>query len=261
MLFVTDFLAAFRNRSFAWMISGVLVIYIMSGVHSALDIYMYQYFWELDGGQMMRVNLAPIAGLLVGVFVSAPLLPRIGKRAGVILAVAGVGTCTIVPVVCRLLGTFPDNGTGGTVLRPGRLQICAGAHRAAGVHRGRVDARGTWRTSTNSTPGRARKASSSAPSPSRARRPPGVGTLIGGIGLDVIDWPTGAEIVSAADIPAATLVDLGVLYGPVVAGCAVITIWCLSHYNLDRKRHAEILAKLAERRRANALDTAAGSGG
>ena len=56
----------------------------------------------------------------------------------------------------------------------------------------------------------------------------------------------------------------GVLYGPVVAGCAVITIWCLSHYNLDRERHAEILGKLAERRRAGArpgaLDTAAGSG-
>ena len=95
----------------------------------------------------------------------------------------------------------------------------------------------------------------------------GFGTFLGGIGLDIIDWPTGAEIVSAADIPTGTLVDLGLLYGPVVAGCAVIALWCYSHYNLDHKRHAEILGKLAERRRAQAaaepgaLDVTAGTGG
>ena len=259
----SDFLAAFGNRSFAWMISGVLVIYIMSGVHAALDIYMYQYFWELDGGQMMRVNLAPIAGLLVGVFVAAPLLPRIGKRAGVILAVASVATCTILPVVCRLLDAFPENGTGALFYALVGFKFVQGltvqqAFIAAGSMLADVADEHELDTGTRQEGIFFGAISFSGKATS------GVGTLIGGIGLDIIDWPTGAEIVSATDIPAGTLVDLGVLYGPVVAGCAVITIWCLSHYNLDRERHAEILGKLAERRRAGArpgaLDTAAGSG-
>ena len=259
-VFVSDFLAAFRNRSFAWMISGVLIIYIMSGVHSALDIYMYQYFWELTGSQMMRVNLAPIAGLLLGVFVAAPLLRRIRKRGAVILAVSCVSTCTILPVVCRLLDAFPANGTEALFyalvafkfvqgLTVQQAFIAAGSMLADIADEHELD-NGTRQEGVFFG---AISFSSKATS--------GFGTLLGGIGLDVIDWPTGADIVSAADIPAATLVDLGVLYGPVVAGCAVITVWCLSHYNLDRKRHEEILGKLAERRRANALNTAAGSGG
>ena len=259
-VFVGDFLAAFRNRSFAWMISGVLIIYIMSGVHSALDIYMYQYFWELTGSQMMRVNLAPIAGLLLGVFVAAPLLRRIRKRGAVILAVTCVSTCTILPVVCRLLDAFPANGTEALFYALVAFKFVQGltvqqAFIAAGSMLADIADEHELDTGTRQEGVFFGAISFSSKATS------GFGTLIGGIGLDVIEWPTGADIVSAADIPAATLVDLGVLYGPVVAGCAVITVWCLSHYNLDRKRHQEILGQLAERRRANALDTSAGSGG
>ena len=76
----------------------------------------------------------------------------------------------------------------------------------------------------------------------------GFGNFIGGIGLDVINWPRGTEIQTAADIPAETLVSLGLLYGPFVAMFAVVSLWCYSHYKLTRDRHEEILAELGERR-------------
>ena len=66
--------------------------------------------------------------------------------------------------------------------------------------------------------------------------------------LDLISWPRGAHIETAADIPAATIVDLGVVYGPMVAGFGFVSVWCFSRYRLTRQRHAEILTVLARRR-------------
>jgi len=40
------------------------------------------------------------------------------------------------------------------------------------------------------------------------------------------------------------------VYGPVVAGCAVVSVWCYTHYRLDRSRHQEILQQLVARRAA-----------
>lgn len=78
----------------------------------------------------------------------------------------------------------------------------------------------------------------------------GFGNFVGGIGLDVISGPRGPDIQSAADIPAETLVNLGVLYGPVVAAFAVISLWCYSHYWLTKSRHQDIIVQLNARRTA-----------
>ena len=46
-----------------------------------------------------------------------------------------------------------------------------------------------------------------------------------------------------------TLIDLGILYGPVVAGFSVMAIWCFTRYDLTRARHARIRAALLARGR------------
>ena len=81
----------------------------------------------------------------------------------------------------------------------------------------------------------------------------GFGNFLGGLGLDLINWPRGAGIQTADDIPAETLVNLGLLYGPLVGACAVFCLWCYSHYNLTRERHAFILVELRKRRKPEAL--------
>ena len=76
----------------------------------------------------------------------------------------------------------------------------------------------------------------------------GIGGLMAGIALDTIQWPRGTHIRTAADVPADTLVNLGIIYGPCVVIFSVLTFWCYSNYGLDRARHAEILARLAAKR-------------
>jgi Na+/melibiose symporter-like transporter len=61
-------------------------------------------------------------------------------------------------------------------------------------------------------------------------------------------WPRGIDIRTAADVPPDSLVWMGLIYGPIVAGFAVVSIWCFSKHRLDRHRHAEIMRELRQRR-------------
>jgi Na+/melibiose symporter-like transporter len=90
----------------------------------------------------------------------------------------------------------------------------------------------------------------------------GIGNVVGGIALDLISWPRGVAIQSAADVPPETITWLGLVYGPIVAGFAVVSVWCYSKHRLDRHRHKEIVAELEIRRRAAVQpEQAAGGGG
>ena len=82
----------------------------------------------------------------------------------------------------------------------------------------------------------------------------GLGNIVAGVGLDLISWPRGADISSAADIAPQTLVNLGLLYGPIVAGFAVVSVWCYTKYKLNRERHQEILDELVHARQTRADD-------
>jgi Na+/melibiose symporter-like transporter len=68
--------------------------------------------------------------------------------------------------------------------------------------------------------------------------------VVAGFALTLINWPVGAQIRTAADVPADTLIWLGLLYGPIVAGFAVVCAYCYSRYDLNEETHKETLAAL-----------------
>lgn len=76
----------------------------------------------------------------------------------------------------------------------------------------------------------------------------GIGNIIAGFSLDIIGWPRGPEIRTAADVAPETIVDLGLVYGPYFALFGFVSVWCYTHYDLTRERHEEILQTLALRR-------------
>lgn len=246
---VGEFGEAFQNASFRWLFFGVLIVFIMAGVNGALDLYMLQYFWELTGQQMLFLQIAFVGGLMLGSFFTALLHRYTTKRFGVVLGTSAWAIFQLLPVVLRLLDIFPANMTTdlvitlllmkfaqGILLQQAYISFGSMMADVADEHEYQFGARqegiffGAISFSGKATSG--------------------FGNFIGGIGLDVIQWPRGADISSAADIPAETLVNLGLLYGPVVAAFAVVSVWCYSHYHLTQERHAEILEALRKRRAA-----------
>lgn len=83
-----------------------------------------------------------------------------------------------------------------------------------------------------------------------AKAPFGIGSFVGGLALNLIDWPTGPDIRTAADIDPDAIVQLGLLVGPGIGVAALISLWCFAFYRLSRDRHARILEQLARQRPA-----------
>ena len=243
-----DLREALRNRSFLWLFSGVLIIYAMVGVNEVLNLYMFEYFWDLVAREMLQLQLVGIFGLLIGAFLTAPLVRRTGKRFGVLLGAIVWAVCQVLPVVMRLLDMLPANGTEELVWILTGFKFVQGL-----IMQQALVAFGSMMADVADehelTTGVRQEGVFFGAIAFSGKATTGFGNFIGGIGLDVINWPRGAEIQNAADIPAETLVDLGILYGPGVAGLSVIAVWCFAHYNLTRARHAEILVALESRRR------------
>ena len=255
-----DLAAGFTNRSFRWLFSGVLVVFVMAGANSALDLYMLEYFWQLAALEMLWVFMASVLGLMLGAFFTHLLLRRAEKRLGLLLGASVWAVCQVVPVVLRLLDVLPDNGEAalfwtlfgfkfvqGVILQQAHVAFGSMMADVADEHELEVGERqegiffGAVAFSAKATSG--------------------FGTLVAGVGLDIIGWPRGEAGGAAVEVPPDTLVNLGILYGPVVAGFAVVALWCFTRYDLTRARHAGILESLTARRAGGAERSTASASG
>ena len=241
--------SAFQNVSFRWLFGGVLILFLMVGVDGALNLYMYEFFWELSGTEILILSVTPPIGLILGSFFTKALHRHYDKKPGLVVGTAGWAFCQIVPVVLRLVGWFPENGAAPLLWSLAGFKFVQGLIvQQAIVSFGSMMADVADEHELAS--GRRQEGIFFGAVAFSAKGASGLGNIVAGVGLDLIAWPRGALIQSAADIPPETLVNLGLLYGPIVSGVAVVSVWCYTHYKLDRQRHREILQELRVARAA-----------
>ena len=246
-----DIIAAMRSRSFRWLFFGVLVVFVMVGVNGGLDLYVFTYFWELDRASILLVICAYPVGVLTGSFFCPAFFNRFGKKAGLIFGGLSWAFWQTTPIVARLMDWFPDNGEPLLISLLVVIKVIQGASTVqANVAFGSMVAdiidEHEYET------GKRQEGIFFAASSFSAKATSGIGNVIAGVTLDLISWPRGAHIRTASDVPPETLVNLGMVYGPIVAAFGFVSIWCYTHYRLTRQRHAEILEELARRRAATA---------
>lgn len=244
---------ALKNRSFRWLFAGVLIVFMMVGIDGALNLHMNTYFWELSSRDNIAFFAAYPIGIMVGALFARRLNQLFDKKPSIVFGTAWWAACQIVPVVLRLLGWFPENGTTELVTTLVLVKFVQGV--------GVVQALVTFGSMVADivdehelATGKRQEGVFFASVSFSGKFTSGIGSVVGGVALDLIDWPRGPEIQTAADVPPETLVWLGLIYGPIVAGFAVVSVWCYSKHNLDRRRHAEIVAALHARRHAAQSD-------
>ena len=245
---------ALQNRSFAWLFSGVLIVFMMVGVDSALNLHMNTYFWELSStGNTLFFAASPL-GIMLGAFVAGKLNRMFDKKPSIVFGTAWWALCQIVPVVLRLVGWFPENGTDALLYTLVIVKFLQGV--------GVVQALITFGSMVADIvdehelkTGKRQEGIFFASVSFSGKFTTGIGNVVGGIALDLISWPRGVHIQTAADVPPETVAWLGLVYGPIVSGFAIVCLYCYSRHRLDRHRHAEIVKELAERRQR---DTAGG---
>jgi len=242
-----DFKEVISNRNFRFLFTGVLVVYIMVGVTGTLDIYMFTYFWELDDTIILPVLVSYAIGNALGTFASVRLFARFGKKGCLIFGGLSWAFFQTLPVFLRLLDFFPENGNDLLLPTLVAVKVIQGFSTAqANVGYGSMMADVCDEHEYQS--GRRQEGAFFAAVSFSAKATSGFGAVIAGWALEFIDWPTGAEIRTAADVPPETLLNMGIFYGPIIASLGFISVIFYTQYRLTPERHAEMLVELAERR-------------
>ncbi len=248
---VRETLLAMRNPSFRWVIIGFMVIIVAFGAAGSLNMYMLTFFWAFDGTGIVIVLVAGPLGSMVGYLCAGAFYRLLSQKHGVLTGIDIWLGAHFISVPLLLSGVLPEPGSPGLLLAItlfaglgsfGIAQLLVGlgtmladiadehelltGHRQEGIFFGAF-------SFTNK--------SSAA-----------LGSLIGGSALDIIGWPTGAAVRSAADVPWDTLVTLGLVWGPISVVLALPGLWFVNRYGLTRERHSDILAELGTHRSRNA---------
>ena len=244
----SEIVGALRNRSFAWLFAGTMIIFVMVGVDGALNLYLFEYFWELSSSQKLTILLVYPVGIMVGTFIAPVWHKLFNKRSGVIFGAIYWALCQIVPVLLRFIDVFPENGTDTLVAALVFVKFTQGIAAAqflVSFNSMVADIADEHELAT----GRRQEGIFFAAVSFANKTTTGLGSFIGGVGLDIISWPT--QVQDASAIPVEKLGQLGLLYGPLLAGFAVVSVLCVLQNRSTREGHEQVVRELTELRKQN----------
>lgn len=239
---VRDVISALSNRNFRRLFIVFLFIGATTGVVVTLGFYGNTYFWEFSATQVGLILSSSVIGVTIGFAILRPLTRRFEKKhifmgAMIVLVINGLWWYG-----ARLINILPPNGAPvlfylavlNQVILSGAVmlqQTVSGSMVADIVDEHEVE-----------TGGR-RDGVFFAALGFSAKIPTGLGQLAGGILIDVIGLGTGLQ---PGEVPDDVLWNLGLVTGPLVSLSLIVPIWLLISYDLDRRRHAELRAVIAE---------------
>jgi Na+/melibiose symporter-like transporter len=233
---------AYRSRGFAVLIASLLCFFIARGVALSLDLYVGTYFWGL-GSDAVALPGAALLGILVGSPLAMIFAGRVNKRDMFVGGMAIYAVLTMLPPLLHVLGLFP----GGAALKPALLLslflsgIVGGA---ATVAAGSILA--DIAEAHELTSGRRQEGLFFGALSFARKASTGVGTVLGGIFLSVIAFPTQA---APGTVDPALVTAVGLCAGPGTALFGMGGVWIARRYRADGAAHAAVQAALAARAR------------
>lgn len=240
---------ALTNPNFRVVFFATLSSYVMNGVNVALSLFVFTFFWELTANDMQLVLMIMPLGILLGVPFTKYVHRRFDKKPAIVFGMAWWAGLQLLPVVLRLIGWFPENGASELMYLLAGIAFIQGV----GISFGTVTVGSMIADILDEQElktGLRQEGVFFAALSFSAKATSGLGGLVAGVGLDLISWPQGEAIKTAADVAPEIITRLGLLYGPLVALFGVFAIWLYTRYSLDRHNHAAIMDELRTKRAA-----------
>jgi GPH family glycoside/pentoside/hexuronide:cation symporter len=240
-----DMLRALKNRQFL-LIFGVTFFYsAIAGTTANIGIYMQTYFWGLTSDDLRWYSLAAL-GAIVAFGLTSRMQSRFDKKHILI-------TCSIIAMIdgiviinLRFFDILPDNGS---TLLLGILVANSIFSSVVGVIAGIIGASivADILDDHELRTGYRQEAMFNAALSFSGKAVTGVGILLGGLIITLIEMPTG---VAPADVPEDVIFRLGLVVGILIPLFNIITIALLQRYKLTREVVYKIQSDLADRRAA-----------
>jgi glycoside/pentoside/hexuronide:cation symporter, GPH family len=241
-----DMRTVLRNPSFRALVVSAIFSAGAWGYINAVGYYVNTYFWGLTGDQLGILTLGMVLSVIVAA-IGAPILGSTWDKKSTALRLAAFAIVFgPAPIVLRLMGWFPENGTRDLmVLLFFHVVILVTALIAINILTASMVADLTDEGEQAS--GRRLEGAFTSIIVFMIKASSGIGALLAGVMLDLIRFPRQQQI---ADVPPETVQTLGSVYAPAVMLLYIVSLYFLSRYRLRRADHSRILQELAEARRA-----------
>lgn len=242
----------FSNRSFRLLFISALVTYLAQGLNATLNSHAFVFVWLLKSESIQFITYAFVVGLLLGIGSAPRVQAHLEKKTVVLLGLSLLIANWLVMQGGWLTGVYAPQGQAALV--PMQLNSFV-----AGIGIGLVSV---------AYPSMMADAADEHEHLFRRRREGiyfaglgfankaavGIGVFLAGVALDLIRFPREIGQTVGAVLPHEVQFRLVLVWGPIPAVIAVVSMVIFASYAITRSRHAAIAAEL----RARASGTAPG---
>lgn len=243
--FLGEIKNAFSNHSFRMIMIGGVIVSVAGNFQEVFGLYMNTYFWEFEDGDIARLALLLGVAVLLATFGVRRLSQLSDKRRTVI----GLGMFLFLwaplTVLGRFAGLMPENSSPWLLwIVVGHLAVAIVPFIAISILLSSMFKDIVDEIELDS--GRRQEGLIGAAIAFMLKAVAGVGNLMGGIAIEMIDFPTQA---APGAVPPEKVFWLGMVAGPGLMIVYVLGFVFLSRYSITRERFTEIRAALDARAR------------
>ncbi len=230
------FFEALKLTPFRLIFTVQVMTMVAGGAGATFMLYLGSYFFELSTAQISLLTLTIVVGLIPASFIAPMLSKRIDKMPALVSCLLIATASSFSPIILRLISVLPENGS--DMLMPILFATYVGGYSffiAAGIIIGSMLADIADLHASNT--GKRQEGLFFAANSFAQKATFGIGTLLAGIGLDLIAFPRQVDVSMVSD---ETIFNLGVIAGPVPLGIYILAAYLATKYDLNKTRHAEI---------------------
>jgi GPH family glycoside/pentoside/hexuronide:cation symporter len=244
---MSEMASAIRNKNYLYLLLGLFFLSVTIGTHETLGLYMNTFYWEFSDQQIAVLILANVFGYAIGFATAASLHTMIEKRWAIVVTAAGLSVTWSAAVTLRLFDLAPANTTWSLVafvISFGVLASACGSILNISVMSALADIADEHELKT----GRRQEGIFYSARTFFAKATNGVGHIVAGIALDIIDFPQGVE---ASQIHPDKIYALGIVDGPFAMVWGLIAAIIYAGYKIDKAYYERIRKGLQEKAEAN----------
>jgi Na+/melibiose symporter-like transporter len=235
---------AFSSPSYRSIFFGLMLGTVVTSVETTLNAFMGVHFWGLETDQLKLIPLAIAGGLPFGAVLGAYMVRLMDKKWCLILPAALTIINVNILIVLRLLDVLPENGD-PLILQLLLINVFITGIIAPPIFITINSMFADISDEIELTTGRRQEGIIYAARAFALKAAVALGTIVGGVILDLIQFP---EQALPGEVSPDVLFNLGLAQGPATSLFSFFGLLLYFRYRLTRRKHREILEKLAEHR-------------